>query len=117
MCIHAFRSWSVNICAARLNLCSKPEDRGLFAGICLAVAGLERLGLGHRVSQVLNSEVCPYAVGQGAIAVVCREDDTSTFDLVAKLNHAATSLACAAERSMLRLVMHMMELGINGVHR
>jgi hydroxymethylbilane synthase len=43
-----------------------------------------------------------YAVGQGALAILCREHDIETLKLVSCLTHIRTYLACAAERGLLR---------------
>lgn len=78
-------------------------DRGEFSAIILAKAGLERLGLAGRISHVLPISQFGYAVGQGALAVVCRADDPRTQQLVrAALEHAPTRWACEAERGVLR---------------
>src|SRR5690606_27875297 len=42
------------------------------------------------------------AVGQGALALVAREADARTRELLAPLNHAETASAVAAERAFLR---------------
>jgi len=77
-------------------------DSGQYDAIILARIGLERLGLGERIAEILSPEVYSSAVGQGALVVVCRSADTATRDLVAKaLHHAPTEWACALERGML----------------
>ena len=50
-------------------------DDGQFDAIVLAEAGLKRLGLADRISQVLPWEVMLPAVGQGALGIECRRDD------------------------------------------
>ena len=66
----------------------------------LARAGLERLGVA--VTQpgfaVLGLDESLPAVAQGAVAVVCREDDAATLGRLAPLNDPATAAAVAAER-------------------
>ena len=42
-----------------------------------------------------------YAVGQGALAVECREDDSSTVALLSPLSHRNTTLAVIAERALM----------------
>lgn len=49
-------------------------DRGEYDAIILARVGLERLGLEHRISCILPKEQFGYAVGQGALAVLCRAE-------------------------------------------
>lgn len=75
-------------------------DQGEYDAIVLAVAGLQRLGLGHRITQELNVDESLPAIGQGAIGVECRRDDPRTNERLAALHDAATSLCIAAERAM-----------------
>ncbi|MBN1262446.1 MAG: hydroxymethylbilane synthase [Anaerolineae bacterium] len=75
-----------------------------YDAVILAVAGLVRLGLAGRITQVLPPEVMLPAVGQGALAVEIRDDDASTRALVLPLDHPVTRSAVTAERAfMVRL--------------
>jgi hydroxymethylbilane synthase len=76
-------------------------DDGEFDAIVLAEAGLRRLGLAERVTQVLPFDAMLPAVGQGALGIECRADDAATLKAVAPLEDADTRAAVAAERSML----------------
>jgi len=75
---------------------------GEYDAVVLAAAGLRRLGLADQVTQYLTLEVMLPAVGQGALAIEARSDDTETLALVAGLQHQPTRLATDAERSFLR---------------
>ncbi|MFQ3573291.1 MAG: hydroxymethylbilane synthase [Thermodesulfovibrionales bacterium] len=76
-------------------------QEGLYDAIVLASAGLIRLGLTSRIDQVLGvSEMIP-AVGQGAIGIECRVDDTAVNNLLSHLNHLETSLCVKTERAFL----------------
>ena len=67
----------------------------------LAVAGLNRLNQLKSNMHILEiDEVLP-AAGQGAVGIMCREDDYKTQEILAPLNDAKTSLCVAAERAML----------------
>lgn len=77
-------------------------DAGDFDGIILAVAGLQRLGFGDRVHQVLLSEISLHAVGQGALGIECRSDDPDILAIVKGLEHKPSADRCLAERSFLR---------------
>jgi hydroxymethylbilane synthase len=79
-------------------------DRGDYDAIILARTGLKRLGAQFeaRITHLLSATDLGYAVGQGALAVVCREGDLDTAKLLAPLVHVPTFLACAAERSLLK---------------
>jgi len=79
-------------------------DRGDYAAIILAAAGLKRLGLASRIRAVLDPAVSLPAAGQGAMAIeiahtdVPRADGVDLFALLAPLNDVATSQAVTAER-------------------
>jgi hydroxymethylbilane synthase len=76
-------------------------DDGEFDAIVLAEAGLRRLGLADRIAQVLPFDVMLPAVGQGALAIECRSDDTATNTTVAVLEDLMTQAAVFAERALL----------------
>ncbi|WP_139234458.1 hydroxymethylbilane synthase [Kosakonia arachidis] len=75
-------------------------DNGEYDAIILAVAGLNRLGLASRVRMALPPEISLPAVGQGAVGVECRLDDTRTRTLLEPLNHKDTAVRVKAERAM-----------------
>ncbi|MGV1015054.1 MAG: hydroxymethylbilane synthase [Methyloceanibacter sp.] len=79
----------------------KKLDEGQADATLLAVAGLERLGLGSHITAIFSTEEMLPAVAQGAIGVTCRSDDGKTRTLLETLNDvdAATSVAC--ERAFL----------------
>lgn len=76
-------------------------ERGLDA-VVLAYAGLRRLGLADRATQVFSTDEMLPAAGQGALAVEARADDADTLGLLAALEHAATRRRTEAERALLR---------------
>lgn len=78
----------------------KLESDGLDA-VMLAAAGLSRMGWSHRVSELVPPELCLPAVGQGALAIECRAQDSFMLELLSRLRHEATAVAVAAERSFL----------------
>ena len=67
----------------------------------LAVAGLKRLGLLSAATAVLEIDEFLPAVGQGAIGIETRADDSATRALIDKINDADTATALAAERAFL----------------
>ena len=79
-------------------------ESGEYDAILLAKAGLDRLGLSQRISEVFSPEVCTPAVGQGAIAVQCRAKDAEAAEVLARLDHAETRNAIIAERALLKAV-------------
>ena len=76
-------------------------ESGEYEAVVVAKAGLDRLGLSQRISEILSPDVCMPAVGQGAIAVECRLKDTEAGDLLAPLDDAETRAAIIAERALL----------------
>lgn len=77
-------------------------DRGQVDALVLAAAGLKRLGHASRIAQRFDHEWIVPAVGQGALAIECREEDTAVRELLATLDHEATRLATHVERDVLR---------------
>jgi len=69
--------------------------------IVLAAAGLNRLGLDGNVSELLNPERFVPAAGQGVMALVSREDDDRTRNLLSSLENAESRTAITAERGAL----------------
>lgn len=78
--------------------------QGDFAGTLLALAGLRRLGLDARATQVLDTDTFLPAVGQGAIALVTREADAAARDAVAAIACPVTGAAVTAERAFLTVL-------------
>jgi hydroxymethylbilane synthase len=76
-------------------------ERGDFDALVLAEAGLRRLGLERCISQVLPPRLVMPAVGQGALGLETRSDDTTTRQIVEALDHPPTHAAVLAERAML----------------
>jgi hydroxymethylbilane synthase len=76
-------------------------EKGEVAATLLAVAGLKRLGLAERATTILEAQDFLPAVGQGAIAIVTREEDAATRDAVARICDAETGFQLAAERAFL----------------
>ncbi len=79
-------------------------ESGEFSALILAYAGLKRMGWLDKVVQVLSTEICLPAVGQGALGVEVRSDDERMKRLVFALDDRSTHLAVTAERAFLRHV-------------
>nr|WP_286162308.1 hydroxymethylbilane synthase [Duganella sp. HH101] len=79
-------------------------DRGDYAAIILAAAGLKRLGLPERIRALLDPAASLPAAGQGAMAIeipVRKEaGGVDLMALLAPLNHEATFQAVTAERKV-----------------
>ena len=76
-------------------------ETGELDAVVLARAGLARLGRLDAVTEVIDPLQMLPAPGQGALAVECRDSDTTTADLLGSLDDTATRLAVTAERTLL----------------
>jgi hydroxymethylbilane synthase len=75
---------------------------GEFEAVVLALAGVRRLGAEDTVTEVLSNDVMLPAVGQGALGIETRRDDSETGPLVAALDDPDTRACVTAERALLR---------------
>jgi hydroxymethylbilane synthase len=79
-------------------------DAGEYDALVLAEAGLRRLELAERITQVLPPEIMLPAIGQGALGLETRSDDQATRAVVQRLDHRPTHAAVLAERAMLTVL-------------
>lgn len=77
-------------------------DRGEYAAIILAAAGLKRLGLAERIKALIEPEQSLPAPGQGAMAIEICEGRDDLQQVLAALNHLPTAQAVTAERTLSR---------------
>jgi hydroxymethylbilane synthase len=91
------------VCELRGNVGTRLRklDDGEVDAALLAAAGLRRLGLGDRITSLLNPPHWLSAPGQGAIAVQARASDDAVRAVLARLDHAPTREAITAERTLL----------------
>jgi len=81
---------------------SEAKDYGVpLDAILLAAAGLHRLGWGEQITEYLPVEISLPAIGQGALAIECRRDDSRVNDAISFLNDPETACTVSAERAML----------------
>jgi hydroxymethylbilane synthase len=81
----------------------KLKEQNLDA-IVVALAGLVRLGLEDRVSEIIDYKIILPAVGQGALAIETRKGDSETSQLARSLDDPATRTEVCAERELMRLL-------------
>lgn len=74
-------------------------DDGEYDALVLAAAGLHRLQLQARISEILPPELCLPAPGQGALAIEYRAGDARMRDSLIALQHAPTAACVTAERA------------------
>jgi hydroxymethylbilane synthase len=101
------KAWrpDLNVVPVRGNVDSRIEklDASDWHGMVLAVAGLERMGLRHRIRHAIAPEIMVPAVGQGALGIACHADATEVHDLLREtLHHTPSGWAAAAERGFMR---------------
>ena len=72
--------------------------------IVMAVAALEILEQTGRIAEILDIDRMVPMVGQGAVAVECRDDDTATLARLSAVDHSTTRQAITLERAWLRAV-------------
>ncbi|MHA6764500.1 hydroxymethylbilane synthase [Streptacidiphilus sp. PAMC 29251] len=79
-------------------------DAGEVDAVLLAVSGLERIGLSHRIAQILDVEEMMPAVGSGTLVLQCRAEDERSIEAVGALNDAETYRQTTAERMLLHVL-------------
>lgn len=70
--------------------------------LVLASAGLLRMNLGHRITVKLDSNIMYHAVGQGALGIEIRSNDTKIKELLTRVADHDATICCLAERSLMR---------------
>ncbi len=75
-------------------------DDGEYDAILLAAAGVKRMGWEPRISEALDPAQFIPAIGQGAIGIETRLDDSRVCDLIATLNDGQTAIRIRAERAL-----------------
>ncbi|MGH9714676.1 MAG: hydroxymethylbilane synthase [Candidatus Acidiferrales bacterium] len=80
----------------------KKVEAGEYDAIILAKAGVDRLGLSEKITEILHTTIMLPAVGQGALGIETREGDSETSRLAAALDDEDTRSCVTAERALLR---------------
>ncbi|KAF4532535.1 hypothetical protein B566_EDAN010827 [Ephemera danica] len=86
---------------SQINTSGLVEPPG-YSALLLAAAGMERIGWKDKIGQILEPSEQLYAVGQGALAIECRANDSTTLALLAPLHDRTSVLRVVAERSLLK---------------
>lgn len=100
--LHTRPDLTVNMVRGNIHTRLRKLDEGQFDAIILAEAGLRRVGLADRITQVLDVQSFVPSVGQGVIAVECLSARTDLINLLTKLNDRPTYARITAERAMNR---------------
>lgn len=85
----------------RGNMATRLRRGEAFDAIVVASAALERLGLGQRITEVLDERTMVPQVGQGALAVECRAGEARTRELLEAIEDPRSRTAVDAERAFL----------------
>jgi hydroxymethylbilane synthase len=75
-------------------------EQGDYDAIILACAGLNRLNKQHLITEILDPHWFVPAIGQGALGIECRSNDSTTQELVLALQHEPTFNCILAEQSI-----------------
>ncbi|MFU8837586.1 MAG: hydroxymethylbilane synthase [Thiohalomonadaceae bacterium] len=89
-------------------------DEGEYEAIILAGAGLKRLKLEDRITELLDVTTMLPACGQGAVGIECRVDDDELNLMLASLNEPKTAARVLAERAMNRRLEGGCQVPIGG---
>ncbi len=79
-------------------------ERGEVDAVVLASAGITRMGWADRITHRLSVDEMVPAVGQGAIGIEIREDDSWVAGLMERIADSATMECVTAERTVMRLL-------------
>ena len=88
-----------------------------YDAIVLSLAGIQMLNLNHQVKEVFAIYQMLPALGQGVIALQCREDDKKTLNILRALNDKETYYCVEAERSLLQTIGGDCNTAIGGLAR
>ena len=101
--LHRFSSAQIENLRGNVNNRLKKVTNSQWHGAVFAAAGLERLGFGHL--HTIELDWMLPAPAQGAIAIVCRENDTDALNYCAALNDFDTQICTTVEKDFLRVLM------------
>tara|TARA_Y100000992_G_scaffold168325_1_gene113085 strand:+ start:3003 stop:3920 length:918 start_codon:yes stop_codon:yes gene_type:complete len=88
---------------------------GIYDAIILSYAGIKYLKLENEISETFSTEEIIPSVGQGIIALQCREADKEMISILKKINHEDTYKRAHAERNILKVLEGDCETAI-GAH-
>jgi hydroxymethylbilane synthase len=91
----------LNFIELRGNIPTRLDKIPASGSIVMAIAALEVLGLTDRITQRLPVGDFVPMVGQGCVAVECRDGDDAIHDAVRSIDHQSTRYALEIERAFL----------------
>ena len=111
---HRFPSMRITPLRGNVDTRLRKLAEGEFDAIILALAGLRRLGREAVVSQILDESFMLPAIGQGALGIACRTNDSAAMERLSKLDDQPTRLAVTAERGLLAVLEGSCKVPIAG---
>jgi hydroxymethylbilane synthase len=105
--LHVYPDLQIIPLRGNLNTRLKKLDSENLDAIILAAAGVIRLGLKERITSYFDTSLILPAVGQGALGIEIRKDDSLMQDAMHHLNDFDTNVSVSAERAFL----HQLEGG------
>ena len=82
----------------------KKLKEGLYDAIILSYAGIKYLNFESEISEIFSADEIIPSVGQGIIALQCREEDNEIISILKKVNHYETHKRANAERNVLKIL-------------
>ena len=82
----------------------KKLKEGTYDAIVLSYAGIKFLNLDNEISEIFSIDKIIPSVGQGIIALQCREKDNKIISILKKINHSETYKRAHAERNILKVL-------------
>jgi hydroxymethylbilane synthase len=86
-------------------------------GVVLAAAGVRRMGMAHRITQVFSPQEFDPAIGQGALGIETRQDDEASNELAAVLEEPMARACVEAEREFLRVLQGGCQVPVGALAR
>ena len=92
---------SIKMLRGNLDTRVRKLREGQFDAIVLAASGLKRLGWADQITECLSTDISLPAVGQGALGIEGRSEDTFIQNLLQPLNDSPSRSTVTAERAFL----------------
>jgi len=86
-----------------------------FDAIVISLAGIEMLNLGNEVKEIFTTEQMLPAIGQGVIALQCKEENAKILDILKTINDKETYYCIQAERALLEAIGGDCDTAIGGL--
>ncbi len=93
----------------------KKLDENLYDAIILSYAGIKSLELDKKITQIFSTKEIIPSVGQGVVALQCRNNDFEIIELLKKVNHNQTNICASAERKLLKILEGDCETAVGAI--